>query len=1091
MRPGDRPILLRGVELFETARERFVETELRILRFWRENGVFQKTLEQGRARPEFVFYEGPPTANGTPHPGHVLTRVIKDVFPRYKTMTGFHVPRKAGWDTHGLPVEIEVEKELDLADKEAVERYGVEPFVRKCMESVWKYKKAWEDLTDRIGFWIDLGQAYVTYTTDYIESVWWALSEIHKKGLLYRGHKIVPWCPRCGTVLSSHELGWGYRSVQDPSLTVRFRLKADPKTSFLAWTTTPWTLLSNAALSVHPGFDYAFAEKGGETFILAKDLVEQVLGQGARVKKVVKGRDLENEEYEPLFPFVRTKKAYLVVLGDFVTLEQGTGVVHTAPAFGADDHEVGKAYGLDVICLVDARGNFTEEAGRWKGRFVKEADESIVEDLDERGLLFSRGTMTHDYPHCWRCSSPLLYYPRSAWFIRTTTFVERMLEKNARINWCPAHIRDGRFGNFLRDNVDWALSRERYWGTPLNIWTCAECGKERAPASKAEIVSINPRAFDAFEERRARDPSLNEHFAVHKPFIDEVTFPCECGGEMKRAPEVIDCWFDSGAMPFAQFGWPHAGKEEFKRAFPADFISEAIDQTRGWFYSLVAIGAVLFNREPFKNCIVLGLVCDERGEKMSKSKGNYLDPSVVLDSQGADALRWYFCSANQPWTFVRFSEKAVALAQKDFLVKLRNIYSFFSIYANIDGFEPGEEVNSVEEASPDELSGASTRRAVDERGTLDRWILSELSAATARVKESLDSYDIHSAAQALFGFADDLSNWYVRRSRDRFWKSVKDADKFDAYWTLYECMVAVSKLIAPFTPFYAEDLYGKLVRSQWKDARESVHMCGYPKADDFPVEEKLSRLMRQAREVASLGREARAKRTIRVRQPRLEAQVISTAMSTQELVVKVGELVADELNVKKLEFREDAGGLVSFEIKPNYRALGPKFGSRMPEITEALASLDANEVRAKVARGESVRISAAGEDIDLSPDELDIRVEPREGYTASASARTVVVLDTRITEELRLEGFARELVSKIQGMRRELDLPYEARIVTHLSGDEYVDEVLRSQGEYIRRETLTKRFVAETPAGALVKEVRIEGRTAGLAIARACPPSRG
>jgi len=904
------------------------------------------------------------------------------------------------------------------------------------MESVFVYTKEWRELTDRIGFWVDLDEAYVTYTTDYVESVWWALSEIHKRGLLYKGYKVLPWCPRCGTALSSHEVGWGYKSVSDPSIAVRFKVKGKENEYLLAWTTTPWTLISNVALAVDAESEYSYVRSGDETLVMASALVETVMGEEAEysVERTVKGADLVGTAYEPLYAFETPTegKCWEVVAAPFVTLDTGTGIVHTAPAFGADDYEAARENGLAMIQLVAEDGSFTGAVKPWAGRFVKDCDEEIIDELDARGLLYSRGTLGHDYPFCWRCDSPLIYFARGGWFIRTTEFKDRMLELNDRINWLPGHIKQGRFGNFLADNVDWALSRERYWGTPLPVWQC-ECGGRRVVSSKAEIEELAPDAFREFEAKREADPSISEHLAVHKPFVDEVELPCpECGGPMRRVPEVIDCWFDSGAMPFAQWGYPYAGEDRFKAEFPCDFISEAIDQTRGWFYTLLAISTMLFDAEPFRTCIVLGLVCDEKGLKMSKSKGNYLEPSQILDAQGADALRWYFYSSNQPWTSVRFYGDAVTASQREFLITLLNVYSFFTIYANIDGFEPGERLCKHPES--------------------------------AEEYARCDGYDIYSAAGALFEFVDGLSNWYLRRSRSRFWRSESDSDKLDAYWTLYEVLTETSKLLAPFVPFISEEIYRNLVSSQWEGAPESVHLADYPVPNDGRVDDDLTSSMALAREIVSLGRAARTAARVKTRQPLSRLIVVLADPSNAHWVTDLADTIIEELNVKRLSFADDPTEYVSHEIKPNFRALGPRFGSRMKEVQKIIAGLEPEAARVKLLTDGGLPIELDGEEEVLVPEEIEIRVSAHDHYEAAESARCAVVLETDLTDELVLEGHARELVHQIQSMRKELDLDYQDRIIVSLAGvgegggpDDgaaLVRRLIEGHGGYVKRETL-------------------------------------
>ena len=1113
-----------------------VEREAAVIGFWKKNDIFAKSLKAREGAETFVFYEGPPTANGKPHPGHVLGRVLKDLFPRYRTMTGMSVPRKAGWDTHGLPVEIEVEKALGLSSKEDIEKYGVEPFIRKCMESVWTYTRDWEELTERIGFWLDMPSAYVTYRREYVESVWWALAELFKKGLLYKGHKIVPWCTRCGTGLSSHEVGWGYKTVRDPSIIVKFKVTKPSKkltevlggdaanAYFLAWTTTPWTLLSNVALAVKPDAQYVIAESCGQFVILAQntlgrhaaalELVKFTWTEGAEATQgaaedsgrglvdIVTGSDLAGSEYQPLFgapdEMLGGKEAYRVVAADFVTLDEGTGIVHIAPAFGADDQQVGKANDLPTVVRTDPKGLMTPDTP-FAGTYAKDADKEIIRDLRDRGLLVDEKQLRHEYPHCWRCDTPLLYYPRAGWFIRTTQFRDRMLELNRTIKWHPEHIQEGRFGNFLRDNVDWALSRERYWGTPLPIWQCdANCGHSEAAASLDELrARPGVTGFEAFQEAKRKDPDLSEHLAIHKPYIDQVTYEClKCGkGTMRRVREVIDCWFDSGAMPFAQWGYAGeekgVGAERFKAAFPAGFICEAIDQTRGWFYSLLAISTMLFDAIPYRRCLVHGHVCDEKGFKMSKSKGNYVEPKEILDTQGADALRWYFLSANQPWTSVRFTDRNVAMANKDFLIKLRNVHSFFLTYSRIDGFDPAAGGESVTDARPSAWGERRGRRPAGERAQLDRWILSELATTIRTSRESLDAYDAYGASQALAAFVESLSNWYLRRSRSRFWGPDKgadmSADKSDAYWTLYEALVTTSLLVAPFTPFAAEELYQTLVRSAFGDsAPESVHLCEYPEPDAFPQDKGLSHAMALAREASALGRAARAQAKIKVRMPLSEALiVVSDTEDAMLLFALAKHVIGPELNVERLSSAKTDPDYVSFQIKPNYRTLGPRLGPKVKDLAKALANADGFAMRAELAETGSVTVDLAGEAVELSAADLDIKVSADEHHAAASGTRMLVVLNTDVTPELERKGLARELVSKIQNIRKELDLPYEARIETAIVGSVRVGEAVAAHEDYIKRETLTVRLLDSVPEGAEPVMVKVEGEDVTFAVKRA------
>ena len=1072
-----------------------VEIEKSVLEFWKTNAIFQKSLDASAGRPTYVFYEGPPTANGKPHPGHVLTRVMKDIFPRYRTMTGHSVPRKAGWDTHGLPVEIEVEKELGLESKEDIEKYGVEPFVRKCMDSVFKYTREWEELTDRIGFWVDLPEAYVTYKREYVESVWWALSKLWEQKLLYQGHKIVPWCTRCGTGLSSHEVGWGYKTVQDPSIVVKFKALGKDDTYILAWTTTPWTLLSNVALAVKPDAEYVALhhekETRGETWYIARDRMVGALGDDAPqyVTETLKGQDLVGLKYEPLFrapdDMLYGKEAWRVVGDDFVTLEDGTGVVHIAPAFGADDQSVGQKNDLPTVIRTDDRGRMTADTP-FAGTYCKDADKDILRDLKERELLLKNERMEHEYPHCWRCDTPLLYYPRAGWFIKTTQFREKMLELNRTITWFPEHIQEGRFGNFLRDNIDWALSRERYWGTPLPVWKCERCSYTEAVSSLKEVYEKpGVEGADAFENAKQKEPELNEHLEIHKPYIDAVMYACpRCSGIMKRTPEVIDCWFDSGSMPFAQWGYPavEGSDEMVKAALPADFISEAIDQTRGWFYSMLAISTMLpeglgFGVAPYKNCVVLGLVCDDKGFKMSKSKGNYVEPKQILDAQGADAMRWYFLSANQPWTSVRFSDRNVAMANKDFLIKLRNVYSFFRIYAKIDAFDPASGGEGATSARPSTWGAREGRRDVSERAPLDRWILGELARTIQAARTNIEAYNPMRAAQALSEFVESLSNWYLRRSRPRFWARGMEADKLDAYWTLYEALTTTALLVAPFTPFAAEEFYQVLVRTPWPEtAPESVHLCEYPQPDEFATDETLSRSMALAREAAALGRAARADAKVKVRMPLSEAIVVAPDATDAKLMAGLTDIVSDELNVKTVAVAQKDPEQVKFQVKPNFRALGPTFGKKVKDLAKLLAKADGAGLRAQLAADGAVTVCEdassgelylptadrpAGESPThaLSGDDLDIRASAQKGYAAASGLKLVVLLNTEITDNLRREGIARDFVSGVQNERKKRDLPYDGRITTYVVAPPQVVEAIRANEEYVKRETLADSIV--------------------------------
>jgi len=1083
----------------------FPKSEAAILAFWKREKIFEKSLTQREKENTgtWVFYEGPPTANGKPHPGHVLTRVVKDLFPRYQTMCGKYVPRKAGWDTHGLPVEIEVEKELKLDGKTEVLKYGVEPFVRKCMDSVFRYTTDWEQLTEKIGFWVDLKDAYVTFHKEYVESVWWSLSELHKRGLLYKGHKILPWCPHCQTGLSAAEVGLGYQSVEDPSVFVTFRDEnyATNKTSFLAWTTTPWTLPSNAGLAVKADTEYSHVKVGEETLIMASALVKAAMGKVPHeVVKTEAGSALVGRKYQPLFDWANASLsekekagAWKVTAGDFVTLDTGSGIVHVAPAFGADDYNLGKKEGLPVIQLVGSDGKFVDGCGAFTGRFCKEADSDIIKDLKARGLLLKRENYKHDYPFCWRCKSPLIYFARGGWFIRTTQEISHVIENNKKVDWHPEHIKEGRFGSFLENNIDWALSRERYWGTPLPVWQC-ECGHETPIASFNELnEKKGAKGLDAFDIAKQKDPTLNDHLRVHKPWIDAATFSCEkCGKDMKRVTEVVDCWYDSGAMPFAQWGYPHApgSKEKFNMAFPADFISEAIDQTRGWFYSLITESTLLaesFAKTsgkkanyplPYKTCLVLGHVCDEKGEKMSKSKGNYLDPNLILDEEGADALRWFFYSSTNPWTSARFSRPAVREAQKEFLIKLRNVYSFFVIYANIDGFDWRTIDNSVEETP-----------------LLDKWMLSEVHKSIAKVRAGLDQYDIFSAASTLNELVESLSNWWLRRSRDRFWaswesadkKSPRDQAKRSAYWTLYNTLGLISDLAAPFTPFLAEEIYQNLTQPRGTliaGAAQSVHLRDYPEADGKLVDEALSAEIAIVREVASLGRNARAGAKMKTRQPLEKVIVVTQGEKNDATVRKHEQVILDELNVKKIEIAHQADQYVNFELKPNFKAIGAKFRESVPLIKAALTTADVAKLRAELTgKGTCSLALSNGKSVDLTPEEVEVSLKAKDGYAAASGKTVVVVLDTQLTPELLEEGVARELVNRVNGWRSELNLKYEQRIQVALKGSAKLESVAAKHGAYIQGETLaTELKVGDLPAGWQTLEIEVDEEKATLAL---------
>ncbi len=1088
----------------------FPATEKKWLEYWKAEKIFEAQLARSRERaaalgkPTFVFYEGPPTANGMPHPGHVLTRVVKDLFPRFRAMQGYDVPRKAGWDTHGLPVEIEVEKDLGLEGKQDIEEYGVEAFTRKCKDSVFRYSDAWSHLTERIGFWIDLGDPYVTYHQDYIQSVWWSLKRIWDAGLIYHGAKIVPWCPRCGTALSSHEVGQGYREVADPSLFVCFKSTDEPGLMFLAWTTTPWTLLSNAALAVGTDFDYDFVKVGDETLVMASVLREKVMGKVEHeVMRTAKGSELVGREYEQLLPYMPADKpAFRIVAGDFVGLDTGTGIVHMAPAFGEDDYRVGMENNLPLINAVKPDGTFRDEVEPWKGMFVKDADPRIIKSLQERKLVLKSETYKHDYPFCWRCESPLLYYGRPAWYIRTTAIKDKMLANNQHITWLPGHIQAGRFGNFLETNVDWALSRERYWGTPLPIWRCTECDHATAMGSMRELL-----------EQASNREQFGDEIELHKPYVDEVELTCDkCSAVMRRVPEVIDCWYDSGAMPFAQWGYPYkqGSREKLEAALPADFISEAIDQTRGWFYSLLAIATLLkecgerkqqdaqksqdknndllpwVERDwplPYKRCLVLGLLLAKDGAKLSKSKKNYPPPEEVLEREGADAMRWFFYISNQPWTSTRFFEEGIREAQKDFLIRLRNVYSFFEIYANIDGFDPRAGSTPPIDLACADFSQASTFVPLPERTLLDQWMRSKLETATTRVTGFLEQMNIHDAARTLYDLVDMLSNWYVRRSRDRFWKSVKDAEKWAAYWTLYECLQRLTLLLAPFTPFMAEELFQGLARDLWPDSLPaSVHLSSWPNSDPSLVAPGIEAQMDLVREIASLGLSARAGQKLKVRQPLARAIVILSDNTRKQAVSDLAGVIREEINVKEIVFADEAAQYVHYTIKPNFQALGPRLGKEVKTCAKVLARANAEAVVGSLHHSGKYELQLESGLLELTAADLDIRINARQGFAAADGRGAVVVLDTTVTDELRREGLARELINRIQNLRKEMDLAYEDRIRVRIGAGGSVARAATEFNNFIAAETLADDYAVTSEDLAVTREFDISGEMTRIGV---------
>ncbi len=1195
----------------------FPVLEERILQIWKARDVFNRSLAESRDKPDFVFYEGPPTANGLPHNGHVLTRVIKDLFPRYMTMRGYHVERRAGWDTHGLPVEVEVEKDLRIRGKDAILEYGVDRFAQKCLESVFKYTEEWEHLTERIGFWVDLDKAYVTFHKSYVESVWWALSKLFEKGLLYKGHKVVWWWAQGGTALSAGEVGNSYRTVQDPSAYVRFPLVGEDA-SLVVWTTTPWTLPSNMFAAVHPDFDYAYVKDGDETIVVAAELVATLAektGRELTVEKTVKGAELIGKRYTPPFDCYTkdhdpsSGRYWRVVGGDrsqggtpqwFVTLDAGTGIVHLAPAFGDDDwrvwrNEKMKDDAIEMFCAVRENGQLDERlAGLGlEGTWVKDADKALLKDLDARGVLFHREVYEHDYPFAERADNdPLIQYARDAWFIRTTAKIDNVIENNQEVKWSPEHVRDGRFGDFLAGNVDWALSRERFWGTPLNIWVCEGCGAMEAPDSCAAIEKRNPEAFAAFAEAKAKDPSLSEHLIVHKPWIDAVTFGCKkCDATMRRVPEVIDCWFDSGCMPFAQLGYPHVkgSKEEFERAFPADFISEAIDQTRGWFYSLMMISNLIFEgREsphPYKRCIVLGLVLDRDGKKESKSKGNYTPPEVILDhvrmqfasvpldvpyaegfaapkpgtawigredlegldlkegtvvslyrtaapdvrrdvklmvhkvkkglapekqtlprrvlvlaeedraalsleygpvdvkpkevpelpedqrvmaeyaempAPGADAFRWFFYASNPPWNNTRHSLSNVRTLQKELPIKLRNVYSFFVTYANIDAFDP--------------VADEKMKRPIEERALLDRWILSELEKTKMAVVERMDEYASYEATQLLTEFVEGLSNWYVRRSRERFWAEGRRQDKLDAYWTLYQCLRDLSLMLAPFLPFASEDMYQNLVVGPYGEGLpDSVHLRLYPTGDASRIDEALSAAMKEVRELVSLGLQVRAKEKLKTRQPLAEAKVVLSDPDRADAIRPYLPIMEEELNVVCVTLLDRADDLVSYVVKPNFQALGRRLGPKMKAAQKAIQAADADGLQRALDASGEVTLDVDGSDIAFTSEDLLVTVEAKEGFAAASSAAGVVVLDTTLTDALIDDGRFREVLSRIQARRKDLKLDFAARIKLGLKGSDAILNLCSARKERLEKETLTSELsIGETLGGDSI-DVKIDG----------------
>ena len=1147
----------------------FPKQEEEVCRFWKERRIYEKSLEARLHAPAFVFFEGPPTANGLPHPGHCLTRAIKDLFPRYRTMRGYRCKRKAGWDTHGLPVEVEVCKELGIHSKEEIEAYGVEPFIRKCLQSVFRYTKQWEQLTERLGFWIHLDEAYVTYHQSYVESVWWALKNLFDRGLLYQGHKIVWWWAQGGTALSAGEVGQGYREVADPSVYVRFPLVDDPETALLVWTTTPWTLPSNQFSAVHPELEYSVVviEDEPKKLIMASALVETItskVGKEFTVESTFAGSDLIGRRYVPPFDYYHKDQgekkgqlkdgreehvAWRVVAADFVTIDTGTGVVHQAPAFGEVDYEVlldeqnrfAQGEGPPLICAVAPDGKFTAKAADYEGRWVKDADRDIVRQMRGEGTLFHQEQCLHDYPFCWRAEDdPLIQYPRQSWFVSTTKFKEKMLANNRQINWLPEHIRDGRFGNFLEANVDWALSRERYWGTPLPIWVCEQTGTMEAVATYEELLAKPGLAgTEVWEAAKRADPDLSDDLKVHKPYIDAVTYdsPAAPGKRMRRVTEVIDCWFDSGAMPFAQWGYPNqeGSAKQLADQFPADFISEALDQTRGWFYSLLAISTLLFSEEdadqargstgfdksttpaveyphPFRNCIVLGLMLAEWWEcpdgrrflaedeardgcggktsrkigKMSKSLRNYRPPQEIFDAYGADALRWYFFANQAPWNSVIYSERAIKESIPEFILRLWNVYSFFVIYADIDGFDPAASLEGAPgQLTPEVLANAEGYRPVEDRGELDRWIMSELNHTMGAVVEAMDAYDNFAACSRLNEFVDALSNWYVRRSRDRFWSGRESADKTDAHWTLYECLLSTCKLIAPFVPFISEAIWQNLAVAAFSgrtvEAVESVHLCDYPSARAEAVNEALSQGMSLAREICSLGRSARMAAKLKVRQPISRVEVVLADWRRKPWLEEHASLIQEELNVKEVEFIQEADQYITYTILPDLKRLGPQLGRRLPALRKLLGTADGSQLLGQMESQGQVTLELPDGPVTLGPDDLQVRMQPKQGWTAAQGRQCVVVLSTELTEELIAEGFARELAHAINNLRRDMGCQFTDRIAVGIVTES--DELRAAAGDfrdYIMGEGLAVELTTEALPGAQAVELKLAGHPVAL-----------
>ena len=1038
----------------------FVDREKEVEKFWKENDIFKKSMENRKEGPTYTFYDGPPTANGKPHIGHVLNRVIKDMIPRYRTMKGYMVPRKAGWDTHGLPVELEVEKELGLDGKEQIEEYGLDPFIRKCKESVWKYKGMWEDFSGTVGFWADMDDPYVTYHDDFIESEWWALKQIWDKGLLYKGFKIVPYCPRCGTPLSSHEVAQGYKAVKERSAVVRFKVIGEDA-YFLAWTTTPWTLPSNVALCVNPDETYVKVKAAdGYTYYMAQALLDNVLGslseEGKPAYEILEtytGKDLEYKEYEPLYACAgeaaqkQHKKGHFVTCDNYVTMTDGTGIVHIAPAFGEDDAQVGRKYDLPFVQFVDGKGNMTQETP-YAGKFVKDADPDVLVDLDKEGKLFSAPKFEHDYPFCWRCDTPLIYYARESWFIKMTAVRDDLVRNNKTVNWIPESIGEGRFGNWLENIQDWGVSRNRYWGTPLNIWECEDCGHQEAIGSREELekLSGNPAA---------------KTVELHRPYIDEITCTCpKCGKTMKRVPEVIDCWFDSGAMPFAQHHYPFENKELFEQQFPAQFISEAVDQTRGWFYSLMAESTLLFNKAPYENVIVLGHVQDENGQKMSKSKGNAVDPFDALATYGADAIRWHFSINSAPWLPNRFHGKAVQEGQRKFLGTLWNTYAFFILYANIDKFD-----------------ATKYTLEYDKLPVMDKWLLSKLNTAIKEVDDNLNNYRIPEAARVLDNFGDEMSNWYVRRCRERFWAKGMEQDKINAYMTLYTALVEICKCAAPMVPFMTEEIYQNMVRSIDKNAPESIHLCDFPVADEAMIDKKLEENMEESLDIVVMGRAARNAANITNRQP-IGTMYVKAPHTLDEYFKNI---IEDELNVKEVVFKDDVSDLTSYSFKPQLKTVGPKYGKQLGGIREYLSAVDGTQAMKQLKAEGALKFEVNGVEVSLAEEDLLIDVAQKAGFVTEADNYVTVVLDTNLTPELVEEGFVYEVISKIQTMRKDADFEVMDHIKVAISGNEKVAEIVKANEAAISGKVLADEILVDTVLS-ISKEWNVNGEKVTISV---------